>query len=69
MNTKTCIALAALLAFGQGAWAEGAEDKKTIGGITWNDEKRYYEIDSPDDLNDLAVYVNGEGTYSTGGGR
>ncbi len=63
MNTKTCIALAALLAFGQGAWAE---DKDPIGSITWNKEKSYYEIDSFDDLNDLAVYVNGEGTYSTG---
>lgn len=36
-----------------------------IGNITWNSTGEYYEIWSQTDLKDLAVYVNGTGTYST----
>ena len=43
-------------------WAESA-----IGSIQYNSTGGYYEIGSTDNLNDLAVYVNGTGTYSTGG--
>ena len=28
---------------------------------------KFYPVSSVDNLNDLAVYVNGQGTYSTGG--
>ena len=61
MKAKTIIALATLLAFGQGAWAQ---DPATIGSITYNSEKGYYPISSVENLNDLAVYVNGSGIYS-----
>ena len=44
------------------AWAQEA-----IGSIQYNSIGGYYEIGSVDNLNDLAVYVNGTGTYSTGG--
>ena len=37
-----------------------------IGSIQWNNDG-YYEISSEANLQDLAVYVNGKGTYSTGG--
>ena len=40
---------------------------KTIGGISFNETLEVFEINSTDKLNDLAVYVNGTGTYSTGG--
>ena len=43
-------------------WAESA-----IGSIQYNSTGGYYEIGSTNNLNDLAVYVNGTGTYSTGG--
>ena len=43
------------------AWAQSA-----IGSIQYNSTGGYYEIGSVDNLNDLAVYVNGTGTYSTG---
>ena len=43
------------------AWAQS-----NIGAITWN-ANGYYEIGSEAALEDLAVYVNGSGTYSTGG--
>ena len=42
------------------AWAESA-----IGSIQYNSTGGYYEIGSVNNLNDLAVYVNGTGTYST----
>lgn len=37
-----------------------------IGSIHYNSEIEAYEINSVDNLNDLSVYVNGSGTYSTG---
>ena len=40
------------------AWAQDA-----IGGIEYNADGGYYVIDEPDDLRDLATYVNGTGTY------
>ena len=40
---------------------------KTIGSISINETLGAYEINSVANLNDLAVYVNGMGTYSTGG--
>ena len=48
----------------QTAWAQ---DPATIGSIQYNNTNNAYEINSVDNLNDLAVYVNGTGTYSTGG--
>lgn len=45
------------------AWAQ---DPATIGSISYNETLEAYEINSVDNLNDLAVYVNGSGTYSTG---
>ena len=42
----------------QTAWAQA-----TIGGITYDANGGYYVIDEPDDLRDLATYVNGTGTY------
>lgn len=46
------------------AWAQ---DPATIGSIHYSSTLSAYEINSVDNLNDLAVYVNGTGTYSTGG--
>lgn len=46
------------------AWAQ---DPATIGSISYNNSISAYEINSVANLNDLAVYVNGKGTYSTGG--
>ena len=45
-----------------GAWAQSP-----IGSIQYNRTGGYYEIGSTDNLNDLAVYVNGSGSYTTGG--
>jgi len=45
------------------AWAQ---DPATIGSIHYSSTLSAYEINSVDNLNDLAVYVNGTGTYSTG---
>jgi len=42
----------------QTAWAQ-----TTIGGITYDAEDGCYVIDEPDDLRDLATYVNGTGKY------
>ena len=50
----------------QTAWAQ---DPATIGSISYNETLEAYEINSVDNLNDLAVYVNGSGTYSTGVGE
>jgi len=46
------------------AWAQ---DPATIGSISYNETLEAYEINSVDNLNDLAVYVNGSGNYSTNG--
>ena len=48
----------------QGAWAQ---EPATIGSISYNSTLAAYEIKRAANLNDLAVYVNGSGTYSTGG--
>ena len=40
---------------------------RTIGSISANEAFGAYEIKSAANLNDLAVFVNGTGTYSTGG--
>ena len=40
---------------------------RTIGSIATNAALGAYEIKSTANLNDLAVFVNGTGTYSTGG--
>ena len=42
-----------------------AQNPASIGSISYNSTLGAYEIKSVDNLNDLAVYVNGEGTYST----
>ena len=59
--TRLLLSLITLLC-STGAWAED-----NIGAITWNANDNYYEIGTADALEDLAVYVNGSGTYSTGG--
>lgn len=46
------------------AWAQ---NPASIGSISYNNSISAYEINSVDNLNDLAVYVNGTGNYSTGG--
>ena len=46
------------------AWAQ---DPASIGSIQYNSTLGAYEINSVQNLNDLAVYVNGTGTYSTSG--
>ena len=45
------------------AWAQ---NPASIGSISYNNSISAYEINSVNNLNDLAVYVNGTGTYSTG---
>ena len=57
----TLLTVAALVA-GQNAWAQNPQ---TIGSISYNSTLGAYEINSVANLNDLAVYVNGTGTYST----
>ena len=49
---------------GISAWAQ---DPASIGSIQYNSTLGAYEINSVQNLNDLAVYVNGRGTYSTSG--
>lgn len=44
-----------------------AQDPASIGSISYNNTLGAYEINSADNLRDLAVYVNGSGDYSTGG--
>lgn len=41
------------------------QDPASIGSISYNSSISAYEINSVDNLNDLAVYVNGTGSYST----
>ena len=70
MKKKAIIAIVSLIVFGQGAWAEDVEWPETIGSMTLNDDNssnKFYPVSSVDNLNDLAVYVNGQGTYRTGG--
>lgn len=55
--------LALLLMAATGAWA----DEANIGSIAYNATLEAYEIANTNNLNDLAVYVNGTGSYSTGG--
>ena len=54
----------AALAMGQMAWAQ---DPATIGSISYNNTLAAYEIANENNLKDLAVYVNGTGSYTTGG--
>ena len=63
-NTINILAAAltfAALATAQTAWAQ---NPATIGSISYNSTLGAYEIASADNLHDLAVYVNGSGTYS-----
>jgi len=55
------LTIAALAAGHNTAWAQ---DPATIGSITYNSTLGAYEINSANNLHDLAVYVNGTGTYS-----
>lgn len=66
MNKKlnqvlSAVLLTAALLAGQTAWAQ---NPATIGSISYNSTLGAYEIASADNLHDLAVYVNGSGTYS-----
>ena len=54
----------AALATGQEA---AAQDPATIGSISYNSTLGAYEIASENNLHDLAVYVNGAGSYTTVG--
>ena len=60
---QTIITLALMLMAANKAWA----DEANIGSIVYNSTLEAYEINNANALNDLAVYVNGTGTYSTGG--
>ena len=57
---RAAMTLAAVILTTITAWAQSA-----IGSIQYNSTGGYYEINSTDNLDDLAVYVNGTGTYST----
>ena len=52
----------AVLMAGQSVWAQYPA---SIGSIQYNSTLEAYEINCVANLNDLAVYVNGTGTYST----
>lgn len=60
--TLTMLATFLIAMTAQTAWAQ---DPATIGSISYNSTLGAYEIKSVNNLNDLAVYVNGSGTYST----
>ena len=62
--TLTMLATFLIAMTAQTAWAQ---DPATIGSISYNSTLGAYEINSVDNLKDLAVYVNGSGNYSTGG--
>ena len=69
MSTKHNRVLALVLTIaammtGQQAWAQ---DPATIGSICYNAGISAYEISSVANLKDLATYVNGTGSYTTGG--
>ena len=57
--------LAAALTFA--ALTARAQSPATIGSISYNSVLGAYEIASENNLKDLAVYVNGAGSYTTGG--
>ena len=59
--------LLVLLTFIVSTMTVWAQEPATIGSIQYNSTGGYYEISSTDNLNDLAVYVNGSGSYTTGG--
>ncbi|MCR5533782.1 MAG: hypothetical protein K6F47_01185 [Bacteroidaceae bacterium] len=59
---RAAIALLLMMFTGISAWAQ---DPASIGSIQYNSTLGAYEINSVQNLNDLAVYVNGRGTYST----
>jgi len=61
---RAAIALLLMMFTGISAWAQ---DPANIGSIQYNSTLGAYEINSVQNLNDLAVYVNGRGTYSTSG--
>ena len=61
MYSRTALTLLMMMLTATTAWAQSA-----IGSIQYNSTGGYYEIGSVDNLNDLAVYVNGTGTYSDG---
>ena len=58
---RAAIALLLVIFTGISAWAQ---DPASIGSIQYNSTLGAYEINSVQNLNDLAVYVNGTGTYS-----
>ena len=58
---RAAIALLLMMFTGISAWAQ---DPASIGSIQYNSTLGAYEINSVQNLNDLAVYVNGTGTYS-----
>lgn len=62
--TKVMLATLLLTMTAQTAWAQ---TPASIGSIQYSSALSAYEIKSVDNLNDLAVYVNGSGTYSIGG--
>lgn len=62
--TLTMLATFLIAMTAQTAWAQ---DPATIGSISYNSTLGAYEINSVDNLKDLAVYVNGSGNYSTNG--
>ena len=55
------VLLVVALLTGQNAWAQ---NPATIGSISYNSTIGAYEIANENNLHDLAVYVNGSGTYS-----
>ena len=68
MKAKTIIALATLLAFGQGAWADGTTSFPLHYNAETNpedgSEAHPYQIQSVSDLNALASDVNSGTNYS-----
>ena len=58
------LTIAALAAGHTTAWAQAPA---TIGSITYNSTLEAYEINCANNLHDLAVYVNGTGSYTTSG--
>lgn len=62
--TLTMLATFLIAMTAQTAWAQ---DPATIGSISYNSTLGAYEINSVENLKDLAVYVYGSGNYSTTG--
>ena len=56
--------LLAAVAGGNGAWAQS---HPSIGSIIYDNSRGAYAITNVNNLKDLSVYVNGMGTYTTGG--